>query len=245
MRLTRLAHPAFVLLLLLGTSTYAKEQRVPVTPPANFVNDPSLTVFRARLGEIARARDLKGLKGVVGGNFFWEHDFGGGYDPKASAVQNLIAALSLDDAKLSEEYRGSGWRRLEAIVASPMFVSGKHGGDDGGSKTVAACGPTAPSYNSDAIPDELVWGYVLDRATIYAKPAASGSGIATLENEAVEVLEPADAEIGHADFAKVKLPSGQPGFVEGRLLHSFLGEEICLAKRGGTWRIVGYIGGGD
>lgn len=247
MRLTQLVHPTFTLALLLlsGTSTNAKEQRVPVTPPANVVTDPSLKVFRQHLGEIARTRDHKGLKGIVGGSLFWEHDLGGGYDPKAGALKNLITALSLDDAKLSKEYRGSGWRRLEAIAASPIFVSGKHGGDDGGNKTMAVCGPAAPSYNVEAIPDELVWGYVLDPATVYAKPAASGSGIATVENEAVEVLEPADAEIGHADFAKVKLPSGKSGFVEARLLHSFLGEEICLAKHGGTWRIVGYIGGGD
>lgn len=245
MTLRRITLPALGFLLLLAIGAYAKDQHVPVTPPANVVTDPSLKVFRQHLGEIARTRDHKGLKGIVGGSFFWEHDLGGGYDPKAGGLKNLIAALSLDDAKLSKEYRGSGWRRLEAIAASPIFVSGKHGGDDGGNKTAVVCGPTVPSYSIEAIPDELVWGYVLDGVTVYATPAASGSGIATLENEAVEVLEPADAEIGHADFAKVKLPSGKSGFVEGRLLHSFVGEEICLAKHDGTWRIVGYIGGGD
>jgi hypothetical protein len=242
---TRFARPAFALLLLLAIPAYAKQQRVPVTPPAAIVTDPSMKVFRQHLGEIARTRDLNGLKDVVAGKMFWERDLGGGYNRKVSAVQTLIDALSLDDAKLGKAYRGGGWRRLETIAASPIFVSGKHGGDDGGKKIEAVCGPATPAYDSNAIPDELIWGYVLERANVFAKPAVSGTALATLENEAVEVLEPADVEMGHADFAKVKLPGGTSGFIEGRLLHSFVGEQICLAKHGGTWRIVGYIGGGD
>jgi len=243
-----LARHAFALPLLLlfaaAPLAFAKAARVPVTPPANIVTDPSLAAFRAKLGEIGKAHDIKSLKSQVATTFFWERDFGGGYQPKATPLQNLIAALSLDDAKLDKEYQGSGWRRLERIVASSTFVAGEHGGD-GAAKKQSVCGPTAPSYRPDAIPDELVWGYVLGRVEAHAKASASSPSVGILETEAVEVLEPADAEMGHADFAKVKLPSGKPGWVAGSALHGFLEEQICVRKIDGQWLIVGYVGGGD
>ncbi len=225
--------PALALASLLAATplALAKSQRVPVTPPANIVTDPSLAAFRAKLGEIAKARDLKALKGLVATGFFWQSDFGGGFDAHKTPLQNLTEALSLDDAKLGKEYKGSGWRRLQAIVASPIFVTGEHGGDQqGAAKAKAVCGPTAPSYNTDAIPDELVWGYVLGRVDARAKPAASSAIVGSLENEAVEVVEPADAEMGHADFAKVKLPPGKLGYVAASAIHGFLEEELCLRK---------------
>ena len=77
-------------------------------------------------------------------------------------------ALSLDDAQLSPEYQGIGWRRLAEIVASPAFVEGAHG-DDGTVKAV--CGPTAPTYEESAVPDELIWGYVLGRVEARSKPS--------------------------------------------------------------------------
>ena len=245
-----LARHAFALGLVLvvtsAPSAYAKAQRVPVRPPANVVTDESLATFRVKLGEIAKTRDLKGLKGLVAPTFFWERDFGSDYDAKATPLQNLTVALSLDDAKLSKEYKGIGWRRLERIVASSMFVPGAHGGDqDGAAKATAVCGPTAPTYKQEAIEDELVWGYVLGRVDAHAKPLASSPSIGTLDTEAVEVLEPANPEVGRADFAKVKLPSGKPGYVASEAIHGFLEEQLCVRKTDGKWLIVGYIGGGD
>jgi hypothetical protein len=122
-----------------------------------------------------------------------------------------------------------------------MFVEGKHGG---GAKK-AVCGPTPPSYREGAIPDELVYGYVVGRADVLAKPSATAKVIGTLENEAVEILEPASEELGHADLAKVKLPDGKTGYVVAGSLHGFLEEQLCFAKLKGGWRTVGYIGGGD
>ena len=93
---------------------------MPVTPPAKIVTDPSLAAFRAKLGEIAKARDLKALKGLMATSFFWESDLGGGYDAHADAASKISAeALSLDDAKLSAEYKGSGWGRLQSDRREP------------------------------------------------------------------------------------------------------------------------------
>jgi hypothetical protein len=223
----------------------AKSQRVPVTPPANIVTDPSLAAFRAKLGEVAKARDLKALKGLVAKSFFWERDFGGGFDAHATPLENLTEALSLDDAKLSAEEKGTGWQRLQATVASPVFVPGKHSGDQEGAPTVTAvCGPTAPSYNQDAVPDELTWGYVLGRTEARAKPSPTAPSVGTLENEAVEIIEAAWGT-GHPGFDKVKLPSGKAGYVAEVALHGFLEEQLCFGKTSGAWLIVGYVGGGD
>ena len=86
---------------------------------------------------------------------------------------------------------------------------------------------------------------MLGRVEAHAKPSASAPTIGTLDNEAVEILEPADAELGHAEFAKVKLPTGKPGYVAASAIHGFLDEQLCVLKIDGTWLIVGYIGGGD
>jgi hypothetical protein len=232
--------------LVAQNSAAAADRRVPVTPPQNVVTDPSLATFRGKLDTIAKARDLNAMKGLLGPSFFWERDFGGGYDANASPMQNLTVALSLDDAELEPEYKGSGWRRLRAIVASEMFVAGKHGNDAEGSVTVkATCGPTAPTYDESAIDDVLIWGYVLGRTDAYAKPSAASAKIGRLENEAVEVIEPASEELGHAEFAKVKLPTGKPGWVPSAAIRSFVEEQLCFQKLNGSWKIVGYIGGGD
>jgi hypothetical protein len=76
-----------------------------------------------------------------------------------------------------------GWRRLQAIVSSPMFVAGDHGGDTEGSPAVKAiCGPTAPTYDESAIDDVLIWGYVLGRTDAHAKPSAASPKVASLED---------------------------------------------------------------
>jgi hypothetical protein len=234
------------LVVLAAAPAVAKTVHIPVKPPANVVTDPSLAAFRADLAKVAKARDLKQLGPLVGPTFFWERDFGGGYSPKATPLANLTAALSLDDSKLDPEYRGVGWKRLASIAASTMFVQAKYGGDEHGKGAVmAVCGPTPPSYAHGAIPDELTYGYVLGRAEVRAKPSPDAKVISSLENEAVEILEPASEEIGHADFAKVKLPDGKSGYVAAEAIHGFLEEELCVAKLKPGWRIVGYIGGGD
>jgi hypothetical protein len=79
--------------LTIQTPAAAKDRRVQVTPPQNVVTDPSLATFRGQLDAIAKARDLDAIKSLLGPNFFWERDFGGGYDASASPMQNLIAAL--------------------------------------------------------------------------------------------------------------------------------------------------------
>lgn len=45
-------------------------------------SDPSLEVFRAMLGDIARKKDAEALRKLVAANFFWERDFGGGFEKK-------------------------------------------------------------------------------------------------------------------------------------------------------------------
>jgi hypothetical protein len=139
-----------------------------------------------------------------------------------------------------------GWARLEGIAGSPLFVAGERAGDHEDSPLLeAVCGPTPPAYAEDAIPDELLFGYVLGRADAFAKPSPDAPKVGTLENEAVEIIEPASLETGSPEFAKVKLPSGKEGYVAAGALKGFLEEQLCLQQLDGTWRIVGYVGGGD
>src|SRR5436190_150908 len=73
-------------------------------------SDPSLAVFRATLADIARKKDSDALPKLVAREFFWERDFGGGFDKKKSPFINFATALNLAAAD------NSGWRYLEAFA---------------------------------------------------------------------------------------------------------------------------------
>jgi hypothetical protein len=207
--------------------------------------DAALDALRKELGEIVKRKDRAALaQKLVAREFFWERDFSGGFDPNKPSIDNLVAALTL------EADDGSGWDALAAFVAEPSI-----GPLPGRPATV--CAPAIPQLDEQARDqllentetDGVEWSY--PRAAglqVRGAPQANAPVIETLGLNLVRVLGYEDKDID-ADpvrnaWARVATPSGKAGFVAPNTLVSPYTDRICYVKEG-TWRIGGYIGGGD
>ena len=84
---------------------------VAITRPAAS-DDASFIAFRAALAAIAKTRIYAELAPLVlTQGFFWDRDFGQRFDPRKPAVDNLAAAIAL------EQGNGIGWDALAAFAA--------------------------------------------------------------------------------------------------------------------------------
>ncbi len=138
-------------------------------------NDPSLTVFRAKVFELAQKRDKDALANLIARDFFWERDFGGGYDKKSNPAANFAQALSLD-AK-----NNAGWRLLMSFVEQGTAPHATRRG--------VFCGPAEPKYDAKAFEkllkatdsDVFEWSYPgYDAVIVRAKAAKDSAEIAKL-----------------------------------------------------------------
>lgn len=220
-------------------------QAVPVAIP-NAPRDAALDALRKELVEIAKRKDRAALAGRLAKDFFWERDFGGNFDPKKSAIDNLTAALGLD----AED--GSGWDALTNFATEPS--AGPLPG-----RASVICAPANPQFDEaarNALIDEsqtdgVEWTY--PRAAglqVRAAPQASAAVIETLGLHFVHVLgfegEQSDVDPIRVSWARVATPSGKMGFVAPNSLLSPYADHLCFAKdAGAAWRIEGYVGGGD
>jgi hypothetical protein len=219
---------------------------VAVTLPTS-VRDAGLDGLRKELGEIAKRKDRAALaQRIVARDFFWERDFSGSFDPKKAGIDNLIGALTLDADD------GSGWDALAAFVAEPSI-----GPLPGRPATV--CAPAIPQLDEKArdqlfestATDGVEWNY--PRAAglpVRAGPQANAAVIETLGLNLVRVLgfedKNGDADPVRNAWARVATPGGKAGFVAPNSLVSPYSDRLCYVKEGtGSWRIGGYIGGGD
>ncbi len=84
---------------------------VAITRPAAS-DDASFVAFRAALAAAAKSRIYAELAPLVlTQGFFWDRDFGQQFDPRKPAVDNLAAAIAL------EQGNGIGWDALAAFAA--------------------------------------------------------------------------------------------------------------------------------
>lgn len=214
---------------------------VAVTVPAA-PNDPSLDAFRARLSAIAERKDTAELAKLLTRNFFWDRDFGGGFDKKKSPLVNLSLALGLDTDD------GIGWRYLAAFAA---VQPGAHSERKG-----MVCGPPEPRYDAKAFEaaikatDSSVfeWSYPARAGVVVrerAEPGAPEIGKLDLHFVYTDIDSRSPDFVPGKDWVAVILPDGKRGFVEPDVLLTPLDARLCFVKAGGQWRIAGYIGGGD
>jgi hypothetical protein len=219
---------------------------VAVTIPT-VARDPTFETFRKELAGIAQRKDRSGLAGrVVGSDFFWERDFGGGFDPAKPGIDNLVAALGLD----SDD--GSGWEALAAFAAEPTAAPLP-------GRATVICTPAVPRYDESALEklveesqtDGLDWMYPRSAGVpVRATPQPRAAVIDTLGLALVRTLgfEGGDtnADPIRAAWVRVVTPSGKVGFVAPNTLLSPYTDRLCFAKdSGGAWKIAGYVGGGD
>jgi hypothetical protein len=210
-------------------------------------DDAGLIAFRAALAAAAKSRVYAELAPLVLAQvFFWDRDFGQHFDPRKPAVDNLAAAIAL------EQGDGVGWDALAAFAAEPAAEPLE-------SRPGVVCAPARPDYDGVAFARLLDvtattgidWAYPRAEETpVHGAPATDAARTGTVGLNFVRVLgfeggagEPAP---GRKQWTHVALPDGTPGFAAPGSLRSLTAERLCYIKDlVGGWRIAGYIAGGN
>lgn len=248
----RRAHSLLFPLALLAPALAAHAQSpkpyapVAITRPAPPA-DETFAAFRTRLAAVAKRRLYAELTPLVEPHgFFWGRDFGDRFDPRKPAVDNLAAAVAL------EQDNGAGWRRLAEFSAEPAA-------EPLPSRPGVICAPAQPGYDSVAFSKLLDttytggidWAYPrADETPVHSAPKADAATSGTLGLAFVRLLGFEDAanepDPGRNRWARVALPDGKTGFVAPGSLESLTTARLCYVKDSvAGWRITGYIAGGN
>jgi hypothetical protein len=213
---------------------------IPVTPAQPY-NDPSFVAFRKQLGDIAGRKDRAALARLVVRNFFWASERGDKADKKKSGIDNLAAAIELDNTD------GSGWQGLaEAANEDTLEPMPQRKG--------IMCAPAIPNFDETAAaqvakdtgtyPGE--WGYP-SKPDVEVRAAAKADApvIDKLGVHLVRVmLEQPDAGAPESGFLRVVTPSGKVGYVLEELISSLQTDQLCYVKDATGWKIAGFAGEG-
>jgi hypothetical protein len=205
-------------------------------------NDPSFAAFRKQLGEIANRKDRAALARLIASNFFWIGEKGDKADKKKSGVDNLAAAIDLDNKD------GSGWQALVAAANEATLepVPERKG---------IMCSPANPTFDEmaadqvakDTGTDPSEWAYpTKPDVEVHAAAQASAAVIEKLGLNLVRVMpeEPAaGAPEQQSPFVRVVTPSGKVGFVSEEFISTLDSDQLCYIKDATGWKIAGYAGG--
>ncbi len=216
---------------------------IPVTLAKPY-DDPSFVAFRKELADIASKKDRAALAKITDNAFFWMGEKGDKADKKKSGIDNLAAAIELDDKD------GAGWEALKVAAAEPTLESVQE-------RKGLLCGPANPTFDeaaADALAKETgtdpsEWGYVT-RADAEVRGAAKADAavVEKLGLHLVRILpedQPAPAAGAppqEAPFLHVVTPSGKVGYVQEELISALGTDQLCYTKDGGAWKIAGYAG---
>ena len=212
---------------------------VPVKPP-QAITDATLEAFRKQMNEAAQRKDRGGLaKLVVGQGFFWLGENGDRADKGKSGVENLAAALGLNNKD------GAGWDMLASFADDPT-------GSPLPERKGALCAPADPSFDGKAFNDLMQatqtdaddWAYpVSNDVEVRAMPQASAAVVDKLAVAFVRVIPDDSSNI--PTFLRVVTPAGKIGYVAVDSIAPIGNDQICYVKDANGWKIGGYIGGGD
>lgn len=208
------------------------------------VKDASFDKFRTELGAIAEKKDKAALaKLVVAKDFFWMRENGDGADKAKSGIDNLAAAVGLDDKD------GGGWELLFGLAQEQTMTPMAE-------RKGVSCAPAGPKFDDAALEkltqetqtDFFEWGYpVKNGLEVRAKGDPKAPVQEKLGMIIVRVMfedTPAGTDPSTV-WTKVVPPSGKVGFVEPSSILPLSSDQICYVKEGANWRIAGYVGGGE
>jgi hypothetical protein len=223
---------------------------VPLTLPKP-VEDAGFVALRRQLAGIAERRDRAALaRLIVRQGFFWERESGDGADRSKSGIDNFAKAIGLDLPEDSD----IGWDTIAIYANDPTAaeMDGRKG---------VLCGPADPEFNIadlqallDSSRSDLgEWVYpVVDGLEVRAEPSDKAPVIEKIGLIFLRLLpgdapgDPANpADEAGAGFTRLMSPSGKIGFAKADDVASLGVGQICYAKRGGAWKIVGVIGDGE
>ena len=223
-----------------GAAPAARPFKPVAIAPATPLSDTDFDTMRKQLGEVARRKDRAALaKLVVARGLFWWRQNRDTADKRKSGVDNLAAALGLNDKD------SAGWDILAGYAddagAAP---SAEHKG--------AVCAPADPIFNRKDF-DELIkatqsdaseWGYPVSAGIeVHGSPQANAPVIDRLGLVFVRVMpEPTPTS---AAYVRIVTPSGRAGYVSVDAIAPIGNDQLCYVKDGDAWKIGGYIGGGE
>jgi hypothetical protein len=205
--------------------------------------DPSFAAFRKQLGEIASKKDRAALAKITVNDFFWMGEKGDKADKKKSGVDNLAAAIELDDKD------GTGWEALSVASNEATLepVQERKG---------VMCSPASPTFDEaaadnvakDTGTDPSEWGYA-------TKPDVEVRGAAKANAPVIEKLgqilvrimpeeQPAAASAPQPEqqFLRVVTPAGKVGYVHEEFIAPLGTDQLCYVKDASGWKIAGYAG---
>jgi hypothetical protein len=216
-----------------------------VTLPQSY-NDPGFEAFRKELGDIARRKDRAALatKTVVEG-FFWIGDKGDKTNKRESRINNLAAAIGLDNQD------GLGWEILAdaADEATLEPIPDKNG---------VMCSPAVPVFDQRAA--EQAAKATGTQPGDWAFPAKGSLDVHVAGNTSSPVIEKVGSVLvrilpdgplpGAGDaplpqpgsyFVRIVTPSGKVGYVQDDTISALDNDRLCFVKDAVGWKITGYI----
>jgi hypothetical protein len=241
---------AFALLASVAVAQIAPRASKPYTPvaitPAKALADPGFAAFRKAIGAAAKSRLYSELEALVQAQgFFWDRDFGRGYDPRRPSADNLAAAIGL------ERRDGAGWNML-AVLATEDAV------EPLASRPGVVCAPARPNYDAVAFSHlldktytgEIDWAYPRAGETpVRLAPQTGAPAVGKLGLQFVRLLgfEGPESDVpGRNQWARVALPDGKTGYTAPGSLMSLTPDRLCYIKDLVVgWRIAGFVAGGN
>ncbi len=223
-----------------------KPVAVTLAPP---YSDPSFDAFRKQIADVASRKDRAGLAKLIANTFFWMGEKGDRANKRKSAIDNLAAAIDLDNKD------GGGWDVLAEAANETTLepVPDRKG---------VMCSPAGPSYDQKAAAQTAKatgtdfgdWGFpIKGGADVHSAAQASAPVIEKIGSILVRVMpeEPPPGAQGNAPpppgstFVRVVTPSGKVGYVADDALGSLDVDQLCYIKDAAGWKIAGYAGGAN
>lgn len=219
---------------------------VTVKPPKASA-ESGFDAFRKQLADVAGRKDKEALKALIAAKVFHLDAEGKDKaDKDKSGVDYLSELLDLDGGE------AFGWDSLAATAREPTADPlAQHQG--------VICGPGAPSYDDKAFEallqstgtDEFEWAYAAAPLDARASDKPNAPVLEKVGMILLRILPAqgqgsteggADSQSAQSDAIPVVVPSGKVGYVSGTSLRPLRTDQLCYAKEGGGWKIVGYVG---
>lgn len=212
---------------------------VSVTPP-QAISDATFEAFRKQMNEAAQRKDRGALaKLVIGQGFFWLRENGDRADKNKSGVDNLAAALGLNNKD------GAGWDMLASFADDPTSSPLPE-------RKGTVCAPADPTFDGKAFNDLMQatqtdvgdWAYPVTRdVEVRALPQPNAPVIEKLGMVLLRAMPEDGSNI--PTFLRIVTPAGKIGYVLVDSVAPIGNDQICYVKDASGWKIGGYIGGGD
>lgn len=213
---------------------------VAVTPP-QATNDLAFEAFRKQMGEAAQHKDRAGLaKLVVGQGFFWLRENGDRADKRKSGVDNLAAALGLNNKD------GAGWDMLASFADRSdrlALARAQERGLRARRSDLRWQGIQRSDANHKDRRGRVGLSGLSANVEVRAAPQASAPVVDKLALAFVRVMPEGGPNV--PTFLRVVTPSGKTGYVSVDSVAPVGNDQICYVNDVSGWKIGGYIGGGD